>query len=65
MGRVSKPETLENYEFSKSVISFLTFLEVQNRLNGAARGPKSIPKFFSRTPQYVGPQRQILRCPGA
>ena len=32
MGRVSKPETGENDEFSKSVIFFWTFLEAQNRL---------------------------------
>ena len=65
MGRVSRPETIENYEFSKSVKFFWTFLEAQSRLNGAARGPKSIPKFFSGTPQYVGPQGELLGWPGA
>ena len=40
MGRVSRLETIENYEFSKSVKFFWTFLEAQNRLHGAARGPR-------------------------
>ena len=60
MGRVSRPETAENYEFSKSVKFFWTFLEAQNRLKGAAKGPKSIPKCFSGTLQYVGPQGELL-----
>ena len=37
MGRVSRPETIENYEFSKSVKFFGTFLEAQNRLNEGPR----------------------------
>ena len=65
MGRVSRPETAENYEFSKSEKFFWTFLEAQNRLNGAARGPTSIPTFFSETPQYVLPQLEVLGCSGA
>ena len=32
MGRVSRPETVENYEFSKSVNFFLTFSEAKNGL---------------------------------
>ena len=64
MGRVSRPETVENYEFSKDV-KLGTFWEAENRLNGAARGPRSISKFFSGTPQYLEPQRELLGCPGA
>ena len=40
MGRVLRLETSENNEFSKSVKFFWTFLEAQNRLHGAARGPR-------------------------
>ena len=32
MGRVSRAETVEKYEFSKSVKFCWTFLEAQNRL---------------------------------
>ena len=44
MGRVSRPETIENHEFSKSVKFFGTFLEAQNRLNGGPRGPREADK---------------------
>ena len=44
MGRVSRPETAENYEFSKSVKFFWTFLEAQNRLNGGPGGSREADK---------------------
>ena len=65
MGRVSKPETLQNYEFSEGVKIFWTFLDDQNRSNGAARGSTSIPIFFSGFPQYENPKFQPLPCSGA
>ena len=65
MGRVSRPETVENYEFSKGVKNFWTFLDDQNRSNGAARGSTSIPIFFSGIPQYENPKFQLLACSGA
>ena len=64
MERVSRPETRENHEFSKSVIFFGTFLEAQNRLNGAARGPKNGPDLFSGTPQYVRLKRELPKWSG-
>ena len=62
MEKDSKPETFQNYKFPEGAKNFWTLLDDQNRSNGAARGPTSIPTVFSETPQYVLPQLELLGC---